>query len=112
MFTKTAYVPPINDNVLQGLLDAGKPEGALTLQVIDGELGFYTFNGTSIGANKAYLVLPDAGVKGIQIRFGGEDAIQTVKAGNEQNVIFDLAGRRVQQAQKGVYIVNGRKIIR
>ena len=104
-------VDPV-ENDLKGTYVAAKPEGALTLQVVDGDLGFYTFDGDAIGANKAYLVLPDAGVKGIQIRFGGEDAIQTVKAGNEQNVIFDLAGRRVQQAQKGVYIVNGRKIIR
>lgn len=100
------------ENDLKGTYVPANPEGALTLQVVDDELGFYTFDGDAIGANKAYLVLPDAGVKGIQIRFGGEDAIQSVKAGNEQNVIFDLAGRRVQQAQKGVYIVNGRKIIR
>ena len=101
------------ENDLKGTYVPVKPEGALTLQVIDDELGFYTFNGTAIGANRAYLVLPEGSdVKGLQIRFGGEDAIQTVKAGNEQNVIFDLAGRRVQQAQKGVYIVNGRKVIR
>ena len=102
------------ENDLKGTYVEAKPEGdVFTLQIIDDELGFYTFDGDAIGANKAYLVLPEGSdVKGLQIRFGGEDAIQSVKAGNEQNVIFDLAGRRVQQAQKGVYIVNGRKVIR
>lgn len=101
------------ENDLKGTYVAKEAEGGeLTLQDVDG-LGFYAFSGTTLGANKAYLTLPaSSDVKSLQIRFGGEDAVQTVKAGNEQNVIFDLAGRRVQQAQKGVYIVNGRKVIR
>lgn len=101
------------ENDLKGTYVAKEAEGGeLTLQNVDG-VGFYAFSGTTLGANKAYLTLPaSSDVKSLQIRFGGEDAIQTVKAGNEQNVIFDLAGRRVQQAQKGVYIVNGRKVIR
>ena len=28
-----------------------------------------------------------------------------------QNVVFDLSGRRVQQATKGLYIINGKKYV-
>lgn len=30
--------------------------------------------------------------------------------GNEEDVIYDLAGRKVKNPTKGIYIVNGEKI--
>lgn len=38
--------------------------------------------------------------------------IQTVKAAQMENVYFDLAGRRVAQPAKGLYIVNGKKVVK
>jgi len=35
--------------------------------------------------------------------------ISEVKSQPAQNVVFDLSGRRVQQATKGLYIINGKK---
>ena len=37
--------------------------------------------------------------------------IQTVKAAQIENVYFDLQGRRVAQPAKGLYIINGKKVI-
>ena len=67
-------------------------------------------------ANKAYL--PAA--TGVESRFlvfnFGDDnatAIDGIEAESTANVVvYDLAGRRVQKAQKGLYIVNGKKVIK
>ena len=42
-----------------------------------------------------------------------ETGIEELKAGNgtKASVLFDLNGRRVQKAQKGLYIQNGRKVL-
>ena len=43
----------------------------------------------------------------------GGDAIQVVKTDNRQSdVIYDLSGRRVEKMVKGIYIVNGKKVLK
>ena len=46
--------------------------------------------------------------------FGTEiaTAIDAVAAEVENNVVYDLAGRRVENPTKGIYIVNGKKVIK
>ncbi|MBO7140442.1 MAG: DUF5123 domain-containing protein [Prevotella sp.] len=39
------------------------------------------------------------------------DGINAVSAANQNAVIFNLAGQKVMKAQKGLYIVNGKKIL-
>ena len=65
-------------------------------------------------ANRAYLPAPAAGVRFLSFDFGTETAIDELKGenGNVKTVIYDLSGRRVQKAQKGLYIVNGAKVIK
>ena len=41
---------------------------------------------------------------------GGETGIDAVEA-EEEVVIYDLTGRRVEKMEKGIYIVNGRKVV-
>lgn len=45
---------------------------------------------------------------------GTADGIEKIENGKSkmENEIFDLSGRRVNKAQKGVYIVNGKKIVK
>ena len=68
-------------------------------------------------AGKAYLpasVVP-SGARFLNFDFGGnETAIDELKGenGNVKTVIYDLAGRRVQGAQKGIYVVNGKVVIK
>jgi hypothetical protein len=38
--------------------------------------------------------------------------ISTLKAAERENVIYNLQGIRVQRAQKGLYIINGKKVIK
>lgn len=66
----------------------------------------------SLAANKAYLtVSKSAGVKSLMWFGDTETAIQSVEAENNSKVIYDLQGRRVNKAQKGLYIVNGKKVL-
>jgi len=77
-------------------------------------VGFYKATaGTAIAAGKAYLVNP-SGAPYFLIDFGGETTgIDAVK-GAETKVngqVFDLQGRKVAQPTKGLYIVNGKKMV-
>lgn len=82
----------------------------------DGVAGFYKPNSniTSLAANKAYVMAP-ATEGALALNFGGNvTGINSVSdnAAMPNNVeIYDLAGRRVSHAVKGVYVVNGKKII-
>ena len=70
----------------------------------------------SIAAGKAFLEAPyDAGggVKAFDIEIAGADAIDDVRSKMEEgrSEIFNLAGQRMNRLQKGVNIVNGKKIL-
>ena len=65
-----------------------------------------------LGANKAYMVVPENNpVKGFALSdfVNGIKAVETQKA--ESNVIYNLSGQRVSKMQKGLYIVNGKKVL-
>ena len=69
--------------------------------------------------NKAYLpvsAVPDAaGARFLSFDFGTETGIDVI-SGTEpvsaESVVYDLSGRRVRSAQKGMYIVNGQKVVK
>lgn len=72
----------------------------------------------TITANKAYLpVSQTVEVKEIYISFWGQviTGIDDVKAAVENSkkneAIYDLSGRRVSKMNKGIYIVNGKKVL-
>lgn len=70
----------------------------------------------TLAANKAYLNIPTSSARFLVFNFDedNETAIESIGSedGNMKEEIFDLAGRRVQKAQKGLYIVNGKKVIK
>ena len=65
---------------------------------------------------KAYLPATAGGeARFLVFNFGDDNAtaIEGIEAENTADaVVYDLAGRRVQKAQKGLYIVNGKKVIK
>lgn len=68
-------------------------------------------------ANKAYLpATAGSEARFLVFNFGDDNAtgIDELKGenGNVKAEIYDLSGRRVQKAQKGLYIVNGKKVIK
>ena len=81
-------------------------------------IGFKKATGSSvktIPAYKAYLPYDDAGEsKFISFSFGGDDALSIDLLKNPQenpNDIYDLTGRKVVSPEKGIYIVNGKKML-
>ena len=70
---------------------------------------------TTIKGTRAYLKAKSANVKGIKLFIDGITTgiseINGAAASEEQGAIYTLAGQRVQKAQKGLYIVNGKKVL-
>ena len=66
----------------------------------------------SIEANKAYLAVSNEAAEAkANFWFGGETVIKNINA-NSNKVIYNLAGQRVMNAQKGLYIINGKKVVK
>ena len=77
---------------------------------------FHLVAAGTLAANKAYLDLAEAGARELSIVFEGEGettAINAALMNNERmnNEVYNLNGQRVAQPTKGLYIVNGRKVV-
>jgi len=86
--------------------------GVYVLANKDG-VGFYKWTGGSLGAGRVYLPAPAAGAR----EFLSFDFEETTGINNVENSklnvegFYNLAGQRVAQPTKGLYIVNGKKVI-
>lgn len=70
--------------------------------------------GTTLAMNKAYLHLTPAEASRFSLSFDGSTtAIDAINAepNNENGDIYDLSGRRVRQATKGIYVIGNKKVI-
>ncbi len=77
-------------------------------------VGFYKVLLTEIPAGKAYIpasLISNNEAKDFIPFADNTTDIKAVETHNENAVIFNLQGQRVNAAQKGVYIVNGKKAI-
>lgn len=103
-------------NAVTELTGVDNSERVRIFSTKDGVAGFYKPNSniTSLAANKAYVLAPST-QEALALNFGGDvTAINSVSdnaAMPHNAVIYDLAGRRVSHAVKGVYVINGKKII-
>ena len=110
----------VADNVLFGYATqtaATDNTGIYALANKTNGVAFYPFAGSTYKAGKAYLNI--AGLRTTsEVRLFNifdedmETAIEGVEAVDTKSEIYDLAGRRVQNAQKGVFIVNGKVVIK
>jgi hypothetical protein len=121
----TVSVSAIADNKLKPCLDEGGLTNDYTSYLTLGRdkellaqgqtvIGFYLYTGETIACNTAYMLYSDAGVKSVTLSF--DDAATSINNpavnNNTQNdEIYDLQGRRVTNPQKGLYIVNGKKVL-
>lgn len=109
-----------------GTLESGDLTGTTTARNIDGsqsnylvlgrdkddltKVGFYRPNGDEIPAYKAYIYLAGGNVQGLAFNFDGATTdINNISATTDKQEIYDLSGRRVMKANKGLYIINGKK---
>ena len=119
---ETIYLSPATEagsysggNLLDGTVETETlPSGSTyVLGNADGFIGLYPYTGTNLAKGKAYLNIPSS-VKALYFNFGDADAIksmsdnQTIQGLNE---VFDLSGRQVSKPTRGLYIVNGKKVV-
>lgn len=64
-----------------------------------------TYNGDIADRGNTWHLVPVGDVP------TGIDAAVITPAGSQNSVIYDLSGRRVNNAQRGIYIVNGKKVL-
>lgn len=85
------------------------------LAKIDNVVGFYMWDKTKGGdlpEGKIYLEMPSGGVRPFIALPGEETGISDMNRETvTNNRYFDLQGRRVAQPTKGMYIVNGKKVV-
>ena len=78
-------------------------------------VGFYLYAGEEeridLAGFKAYLDKPAEEVKGLTLQFGEETAISRIEAQTGNGAVYNLAGQRVVKAQKGLYIMGGKKVV-
>ena len=103
------------DNV-DGNLMAGSATATTAIAANGGyilsEGAFHPANAGNLPAGKAYLAIP-ASAPVLNLDFGGTTGINAVN-GSEFKVngeYYNLAGQRVANPTKGLYIVNGKKVI-
>lgn len=106
------------DNELTGTLETvAKPTTGTvyTLQKpADSPLGLYNFTGTHVKGGKAYYLLAEgaAAPMGFVFDFDGvTTGVENIEVNADNQVIYDLSGRRVAKAGKGLYIINGKKVL-
>lgn len=81
------------------------------LNKVNGVVGFYKANGQTVAKNRAYLQSTTAAAR-ISLNFDEETTgISEVAKSDVSNKVFDLQGRHIAQPTKGLYIMNGRKVL-
>lgn len=70
-------------------------------------------NSATVSAGRAYLTLTSAAAPWFSLDGGDATGINEVRGNMDdvRDVFYDLSGRRVENPTKGVYIVNGRKVV-
>lgn len=108
-------------NLLQGSVTDTEVTGAgYVLSTVNSVTGFYAAKLTDgkfqNNAGKAYLPASavTASARFLSFDFGTETAIENIEGAEDaaNTVVYDLSGRRVQKTQKGLYIVNGKVVIK
>lgn len=119
MTIKSSTTETLSGNILvagDGTTSVAEGNFMLAYNSTDEIAKFYAIGsaGYVVPANKAYLPAMANPVKALMLSFGDETGIKTI--GDEQltidnATIYNIAGQRVQNATKGLYIVNGKKVL-
>ncbi|MBR3479734.1 MAG: hypothetical protein IKH32_03395 [Prevotella sp.] len=112
--TTTGDTDPVTDNALVGVLvDTEVPAGSFVLLKGTSGVGFYSaLNAFTVSANTAYIEALPTTARFIGFNLDestGIDGIAVEKMNNGE--VYNLQGQRVTKAQKGLYIINGKKVL-
>ena len=117
VFEMAENVTAIEENDLKGTLEDIDAAGKYVLAQPEGEpVGFYLAETGTIKAGKAYLESA-SGVKAFYFNGDNATGIENVNSALDANhnfdgAIYNLAGQRISKMQKGINIINGKKILK
>ena len=107
-------VEAVTDNDLKGATEDIEAAGKYILAMPEGKpVGFYLADKGTIKAGKAYLeasTIFGPLVKAFYLTEEDATAIEKVNANVTEGAIYNLSGQRVSKLQKGINIVNGKKV--
>jgi len=114
----------VSDNDLKGVYkktNQADLEGELpvVLNVVNEKVGFYKLAETgSLPANKAFMSYTEGSStskeffeEGFELGSNEATGIDAIENGANNGAIYNLQGQRVNKAQKGVFIQNGKKVV-
>ena len=115
--TRTNATPAgdFSGNSLTGTMSSlTNPGNAYVLNKGTNGVGFYRLASSgTIGANKAYLTYSGSLVREFFLFEDDATGInEELRMKNEESLIYNLAGQRIQKMQKGINIVNGKKVLK
>ena len=94
--------------------DGTQGTGEYVLANHGGNVGFYKWTGSALASGKVYL--PASEVAGARDFIGFDETTGIANINSDAKTLFNgdfynIAGQRVAQPTKGLYIVNGRKVV-
>ena len=116
LFKTETATDDVSDNQLHGTLTAtAAPENTYALSTKKGVTGFYPVTtGLQIPAHKAYLTVSGS-AQARALTFGDDETTGIVNIENQNDSFegdfYNLSGQRVYAPTKGLYIVNGKKVV-
>ncbi len=111
-FVPTTGATKAAANDLMGAAEDVEAAGNYILAKPEGEpVGFYRASAGTIKAGKAYLGVAAPGVKAFLFDEDGATGIANVEKTVENGAIYNIAGQRLNKMQKGINIVNGKKVL-
>jgi len=111
-------IRPLNED---GTVNKGTPIARKLIRVFNegkngkNPLGFFKYNGSTMKANRAFMILDESmananiAIVDYETYADGISEVSTNKV--ENNTIYDIQGRIVNNPTKGLYIVNGKKMV-
>ena len=88
-------------------------ENIYVFSQVDNIMGFYKYAGTTLAAHKAFYATENASINGFSLDFGGQTVgVNSVISATNLKAGYDIQGRRINKIQKGINILNGKKIIK
>ena len=114
-FTIAESAAAVADNDIIGAYLQTASAGQYILAKPEGEkIGFYLTETGTIPANKAFLPATDGEVKAFFFAEDGATGINEVNGAvaEEGQIIYNVAGQRLQKMQNGINIVGGKKVLK
>lgn len=113
-FAATTDTPAESDLVAGNGATVTTTEGTYTnyiLNVGTQGIGFYQANDQTVDKGRAYLHVAGSSEARLAVVFGDATGISSVKAAADGEAVYNLSGQRVKNAQKGIFIIGGKKVV-